>query len=48
MNSALPELLEHDIIAGMLLGKINNSEDLATFFAQHGRGDGQRQPVAAW
>jgi hypothetical protein len=44
VNSALPELLEHDIIAGMLLGKINNSEDLATFLAQHGRDDGQRQP----
>jgi hypothetical protein len=36
VNSALPGLLEHDIIAGMLLGKINNSADLAAFLAQHG------------
>jgi hypothetical protein len=36
VNSSLPELLEHDIIAGMLLGKIDNSEDLATFLVQHG------------
>ena len=35
VNSALPELLEHDIIAGMLLRKINNSTDLAGFLAQH-------------
>ena len=34
--SALPELLEHDIIADMLLGKMNNSEDLAAFLAQRG------------
>jgi hypothetical protein len=37
VNSALPELLEHDIITGMLLGKINNSEDLAAFLTQHSR-----------
>jgi hypothetical protein len=48
VNSAQPELLEHDIIAGMLLGKLNNSDDLAAFLAQHGRDDGQRQPVVAW
>jgi hypothetical protein len=36
VNSSLPELLEHDIIAGMLLGKIGNPCDLATFLAQHG------------
>jgi hypothetical protein len=35
VSSAIPELLEHDIIAGMLLGKINNPEDLTTFLAQH-------------
>ncbi len=34
--SALPESLEHDIIADMLLGKMNNSEDLAAFLAQRG------------
>jgi hypothetical protein len=37
VNSALPELLEHEIIAGMLLGKINNSKDLAAFLSQHNR-----------
>ena len=37
VNSAQPELLEHDIIAGMLLGKINNSGDLAAFLTQHSR-----------
>ena len=37
VNSALPELLEHDIIAGMLLGNINNPEDLAAFLAQRSR-----------
>jgi len=37
VNSAQPELLEHDIIAGMLLGKINNSGDLAAFLTLHSR-----------
>jgi hypothetical protein len=37
VSSALPGLLEHDIIADMLLGKINNSADLAAFLAQHDR-----------
>ena len=37
VNSALPELLEHDIIAGMLLGRISNPEDLAAFLARHDR-----------
>jgi hypothetical protein len=37
VNAALPELLEHDIIAEMLRGKINNSEDLAGFLTEHGR-----------
>jgi hypothetical protein len=36
VSSALPELLEHDIIAGMLLGQINNSENLVAFLTQHG------------
>jgi hypothetical protein len=31
VNAILPELLEHDIIAEMLLGHINNSENLLTF-----------------
>jgi hypothetical protein len=34
VNTVLPELLEHDIIAGMLRGQINNPSDLATFLAQ--------------
>lgn len=37
VNTSLPELLEHDIIADMLRGKLNNSQDLAAFLAQHGR-----------
>jgi hypothetical protein len=37
VNATLPELLEHDIIAGMLLDKINSPEDLAAFLAQHDR-----------
>ena len=37
VNSALSELLEHDIIAEMLSGKINNSADLASFLSEHGR-----------
>lgn len=36
VNSALPELLEHDIIAGMLQGKINSPEDLSILIAQRG------------
>jgi membrane-anchored protein YejM (alkaline phosphatase superfamily) len=36
VNSALPELLEHDIIAGMLQGKINSPEDLSAFLTQRG------------
>jgi membrane-anchored protein YejM (alkaline phosphatase superfamily) len=35
INTALPELLEHDIIAAMMLGKINNPEDLAAQLAKH-------------
>jgi hypothetical protein len=34
VNAALPELLEHDMIADMLRGQIRNSEDLATYLAQ--------------
>jgi hypothetical protein len=37
VNASLPELLEHDIIAGMLRGQINNPEDLAAFLAQRSR-----------
>jgi hypothetical protein len=37
INAALPELLEHDMIADMLRGRINNSEDLLAFLSQHGR-----------
>jgi hypothetical protein len=37
VNSALPELLEHDIIADMLRGRINNPADLTAFLSQHGR-----------
>ena len=35
--SPQPELLEHDIVAGMLLGKIDNPEDLSAFLAHRGR-----------
>jgi hypothetical protein len=35
VTSATSELLEHDIIAGMLEGKIGNPEDLMAFLAQH-------------
>lgn len=34
--SAEPEMLEHDIVAGMLQGKVNNADDLAGFLARHG------------
>src|ERR1039457_4225920 len=37
VNTSLSELLEHDIIADMLRGRINNSQDLAAFLAEHGR-----------
>jgi hypothetical protein len=37
VNSVLPELLEHDIIAEMLCGKINNSKELAAFLNLQGR-----------
>ncbi len=37
VDSALPEMLEHEIVAGMLRGKINNSADLTAFLAQQGR-----------
>jgi hypothetical protein len=37
VNTALPELLEHDIIADMLLGKVNNPDDLNEFLSKHGR-----------
>jgi hypothetical protein len=35
INTALPELLEHDLIAAMMLGKINNPEDLAAQLAKY-------------
>jgi hypothetical protein len=35
--SAQSELREHDIVAGMLLGKINNAADLTAFLAQPDR-----------
>jgi hypothetical protein len=37
VNTALPELLEHDIIAAMLRGQINDQNDLAAFLPEHGR-----------
>jgi hypothetical protein len=36
-NAALPELLEHDVIAEMLRGRMNKPEDLSAFLSQHGR-----------
>ena len=37
VNAALPELVEHDIIAEMLRGQINNPADLSVFLSQHSR-----------
>jgi Sulfatase len=37
MTSPVPELLEHDIIAGMLDGKIENPKELQNFVAQNSR-----------
>ena len=37
IHTALPEMLEHDMIAGMLLGRINNSEDLDAFLSSADR-----------
>lgn len=37
VTANLPELLEHDIIAEMLRGKMNHSEDLAAFLTEHSR-----------
>ncbi|MGA2852007.1 MAG: hypothetical protein ABSE46_23640 [Terracidiphilus sp.] len=37
VDAAVPELLEHDMIAGMLKGKINNPADLTEFVAKHGQ-----------
>jgi hypothetical protein len=37
VGTALTELLEHDIIAGMVRGQINDQNDLAAFLAEHGR-----------
>jgi hypothetical protein len=36
INAALPELLEHDMIADMLRGRMNNPEDLTAFLSQDG------------
>jgi membrane-anchored protein YejM (alkaline phosphatase superfamily) len=36
-HAALPEMLEHDMIADMLRGRIDNPEDLSVFLSQHGR-----------
>lgn len=35
VSAPLPELLEHDIIAAMLRGQINNPEALTAFLSQH-------------
>ena len=37
MNAALSEMLEHDMIAEMLRGRINNPADLSNFLSQPGR-----------
>ena len=37
VGAALPELLEHDMIAGMVRGQINDPKDLAAFLAQRRR-----------
>jgi len=37
VHTLLPEMLEHDMIAEMLRGQMNNREELAAFLAQHNR-----------
>jgi hypothetical protein len=37
INAVLPELVEHDMIADMLHGWMNNPEDLSDVLLQHGR-----------
>jgi hypothetical protein len=37
IHAVLPEMLEHDIIADMLRGRINHPEDISVFLSQHGR-----------
>ena len=37
IHAVLPEMLEHDIIADMLRGRINHPEDLSVFLSQHVR-----------
>jgi hypothetical protein len=37
VDAMTPELLEHDMVAGMLTGKIKTPENLAGFLAQQGR-----------
>jgi len=37
VNVVLPELIEHDMIAGMLLGKINDPQDLTAFLPPSAR-----------
>jgi hypothetical protein len=36
VDSSVPELLEHDMVAGMLQGKINSPDDLSAFLSQQG------------
>ncbi len=36
ITPVLPELLEHDIVADMLVGRINSHEDLAAFLSRQG------------
>jgi hypothetical protein len=37
VTSSVPELMEHDIIAGMLQGKIGNPEELQDFVTRNSR-----------
>jgi membrane-anchored protein YejM (alkaline phosphatase superfamily) len=37
VGARLPELVQHDIIAGMLLGQINSPGDLAAFLAERSK-----------
>ncbi|MGA3081063.1 MAG: sulfatase-like hydrolase/transferase [Terracidiphilus sp.] len=37
VHAALSEMIEHDMIADMLRGQINNQEDLASYLSQHSR-----------
>ncbi len=46
ISTALPEMLEHDIIAGMLLGQIENPEELDAFLMRQDNTQSGKQTVS--